>query len=126
MRTLIVIFSRRNDRDRKKRRETTGGIEFSWNRPGTSKHTRLQSASTFSFPQVSSKVFTGKLLLDSIFRLFEHDKNYVVDQFEPSDSSGTSVVEKVKGERQEPDGDSQEGESEWDEMSVLETFARLV
>ena len=51
------------------------------------------------------------------------------DHFEPSDSSGGSasgtVIEKVKGEqRQEPDGNSQEGESEWDEMSVLETFAR--
>ena len=45
------------------------------------------------------------------------------DQFEPSDSSGSggTIIEKV---RQEPDGNSQEGESEWDEMSVLETFAR--
>ena len=50
-----------------------------------------------------------------------------IDDFEVEDhSSGDSGGTIIEKECPEPDGDSQEGDggSEWDEMSVMETFAR--
>ena len=103
-------LERRRD---KKRRETTVGVELAWNRPGTQKHHRLNSAATFSFPQATTTAALTPTRTDD----FEAD-------FDHSSGSGGTIIEKE--ERPEPDGDSQEGESEWDEMSVMETFARLV
>ena len=105
---LNHLTKRRRD---KKRRETTGGVELAWNRPGTQKHHRLNSAATFSFPQATTPVATRAKIDD--FEVEDHS----------SGDSGGTIIEK---ERPEPDGDSQEGDggSEWDEMSVMETFAR--
>ena len=89
--------SRARSRDRKKRRETTGGIELqlAWNRPGASKHTRLTQRT--SIPD---------------------------DHFETNETLPKPQIRPV-GIRQQPEGLSEnENESEWDEMSVLETFAR--
>ena len=51
-------------------------------------------------------------------------KNFNVDHFKTSDLS--AALEKVDVERQEPDGDSEKCQSEWDDVIVDETFARLV
>ena len=98
----------RRDRDQKKRRETTSGIEVLWNRPGTSKQSRLG-------PRPSS--------------------DFNADFFEQAKPTGQAAGQSVQGDqaavmpdppavRPQPDGLSDENESEWDEMSVLETFAR--
>jgi len=94
--------SRARSRDRKKRRETTGGIELAWNRPGASKHTRLASRS--SVPH------------EDHFEQTEHRSQAALPKVHPQS--------RPVGIRQQPEGLSDENESEWDEMSVLETFAR--
>ena len=100
----------RRDRDQKKRRETTSGIEVLWNRPGTSKQSRLgpRPSSDFNadfFEQAKPTQAAGQ----------------PVHPVQPDQSAGMVDPPAV---RSQPDGLSDENESEWDEMSVLETFAR--
>ena len=68
----------------------------------------LGSVTDFDFFSKTSKIY----------------KNFNVDHFKTSDLS--AALEKVDVERQEPDGDSEKCQSEWDDVIVDETFARLV
>ena len=97
----------RRDRDQKKRRETTSGIEVLWNRPGTSKQSRLG-------PRPSS---------DFNADFFEQAKPTQAAG-QPVQADQAAVMADPPAVRSQPDGLSDENESEWDEMSVLETFAR--
>ena len=58
----------------------------------------------------------------SIELLEQIDTNFDSAQLKHSDSP--SVPDEVADEKQEPDHDSEKDQSEWDEMSVGETFAR--
>ena len=95
----------RRDREQKKRRDTTSGIEVLWNRPGTSKQTRLGP----------------KLSTDSQFNADFFEQAKPEARLQQIQAVSEPIPPAI---RSQPDGLSDENESEWDEMSVLETFAR--